>query len=131
MHDTLHTCRLLKSKYSEVNDWLSRVKNYCPKKALKTRSGTSIGLQKMIFSVAETFDLNEFLTDKVKSEEHPGTLGEFSDDDLEDDWDHVIPGHVCLPLLHAMLDEQKNFLVDLGDETKKLEEVSQLVAFMS
>ena len=101
-----------------INDWLARVKKYCPKKILKRRSGINIGLQKVIYS-----GVNAFLLSDDAGE---GSADEGSEDDQEYEYDNedlIIPNHVCLPDFKELMVGPESFRVDLSEELDRLQEV--------
>ena len=110
--------RQVRDRSVSINEWISRVKKLCPVKVLKRRSGINIGLQKMIYS-----GVNAFLFDDNRDE---NTSDDVSEDDLEYEYDEdslVIPNHICTTELNDLITEPISFMVDVSEETSRLQEV--------
>lgn len=85
---------------------------------LKRRSGINVGLQKMIYSGVDAFIVDE--------NQEENSIDDASVDDMEYDYDEdslVIPNHICTTELTDLISEPASFLVDVSEETSRLEDV--------
>jgi hypothetical protein len=118
--------RLVRERYVEVDEWLSRLKQYCPKKSSKKKVGNNLVLERMILSglfCSLIPPATSVLEDTSAAHvENDMTLSMIDQDD--ENW--IIPGQICVNSLQSFLEERYAFTVEVDEEIERVNEVNFL-----